>query len=47
MNRDDETRTAADLFGTPTGRHTHPATHPLWLEFADGDCIVCDGQASQ
>jgi hypothetical protein len=29
------------LFGSRTGRHTHPVTHPLWLEFTDGDCVVC------
>jgi hypothetical protein len=29
------------LFGTKTGRHTHPVTHPAWLEFKDGECIVC------
>ena len=30
------------LFGRKTGRHTHPVTHPAWLEFADGDCPRCD-----
>ena len=29
------------LFGIKTGRHTHPATHPLWLTFRDDDCPVC------
>jgi hypothetical protein len=32
------------LFGLPSGRHTHPVTHPLWLEFTDSDCVVCDAQ---
>lgn len=29
------------LFGTPTGRHSHPATHPYWMEWSDWDCPVC------
>jgi hypothetical protein len=33
--------TAEDLFGRKTGRHTHPATHPAWLEFSDQDCPAC------
>jgi hypothetical protein len=39
-------RAAADLFGAPTGRHTHPVTHPAWLEFADGKCPVCPKPAT-
>jgi hypothetical protein len=26
---------------TPTGVHTHPLTHPAWMEFADNNCVVC------
>ena len=33
--------TAPDLFGTRTGRHTHPDTHPQWMEFSDGNCPRC------
>ena len=36
--------TAADLFGTRTGMHSHPVTHPLQVKFTDGDCPVCDPQ---
>lgn len=35
------------LFGLKTGRHTHPVTHPAWLEFTDGDCVVCTAQLGQ
>lgn len=38
---------ASDLFGRKTGRHSHPATHPLWMEFADDDCLVCDAQRAR
>ena len=38
--------TRESLFGTPTGTHTHPATHPLWLTFTDGDCVVCAAYAA-
>jgi hypothetical protein len=29
------------LFGLKTGRHSHPATHPLWMVFTDSNCVVC------
>ena len=32
---------AESMFGRKTGRHSHPATHPIWMEFADDNCIVC------
>jgi hypothetical protein len=32
---------AETIFGRKAGTHTHPATHPIWMEFADGSCIVC------
>jgi 8-oxo-dGTP pyrophosphatase MutT (NUDIX family) len=42
MTASDRPWTAAELmFGRRTGRHSHPATHPQWLEFSDGDCAVC------
>jgi hypothetical protein len=31
---------AENTFGRKTGRHSHPATHPNWMEFTDGNCIV-------
>jgi hypothetical protein len=36
---------AERLFGRPSTTHTHPATHPLWLTFTTGNCVVC-GNAS-
>jgi 8-oxo-dGTP pyrophosphatase MutT (NUDIX family) len=42
MTASDRPWTAAELmFGRRTGRHSHPATHPRWLEFSDDDCPVC------
>lgn len=38
---------AEQLFGKPTGLHTHPATHPLWMTFPDGSCQVCDEQSGR
>ena len=32
------------LFGRKTGAHSHPATHPLWMTFADDACLICAGQ---
>lgn len=32
---------AEEMFGRKTGTHTHPVTHPNWMEFADDNCIVC------
>jgi hypothetical protein len=34
--------TYEEIFGTKTGTHTHPVTHPLWMIFTDGECLVCD-----
>lgn len=33
------------LFGRKSGRHTHPVTHPVWMEFEDGGCIVCGNKS--
>jgi ADP-ribose pyrophosphatase len=42
MAASDRSWTAAELmFGRRNGRHSHPATHPRWLEFSDDDCPVC------
>lgn len=28
-------------FGTKTGSHTHPVTHPNWMQFANDSCPTC------
>jgi len=33
--------TYEQLFGLPTGRHSHPDTHPSWMEFTMQDCPRC------
>jgi hypothetical protein len=33
------------MFGTRTGLHTHPATHPQWMTFPDTGCPVCEPTA--
>jgi hypothetical protein len=37
--------TYEQMFGTKTGFHTHPVTHPQWISFPDGDCPVCEPAA--
>jgi hypothetical protein len=32
------------MFGRKSGTHTHRVTHPAWISFPDGDCVVCDAQ---
>jgi hypothetical protein len=35
------------LFGRPTGQHTHPDTHPHWLVFVTATCPVCTARAAR
>ncbi len=34
---------AESLFGSKTGKHSHPATHPSWMEFDESNCPACKG----
>lgn len=28
-------------FGSKSGLHSHPPTHPTWMQFSDKNCEVC------